>query len=361
MRTLTHPNPVVQEVLDIWTARFLNGGIPLGDLAATVAGISTWEEWGPAWMWTAARHEELAEEAWREGRRISAVGEFLTASRCYHLAYFLSVADLELHRRGLQKMVETHDRTLPYQQPTVEKVVIPFEGTHLPGLLSLPSGAERPPVVILLPGLDSTKETRHAGRGPLLRRGLAVLSIDGPGQGEVSLRLPARPDYETAVEAVIDYLERRDDVDPERVAVYGSSLGGYYACRAAAFCRRLVAAVENSGPFDWGACFDRLPLVTRRAFAHYSGAASLEEAGRRATEFTLRDVAEQIRVPLMVVQGGSDPLIPAEEGRRIAREANGPVTLLFVEEGEHSLNNLPYLASPAINDWLAARLGGTVA
>ncbi len=35
-RTLHHPDPVIQEVLDIWAARFLHGQIALGDLTATV-------------------------------------------------------------------------------------------------------------------------------------------------------------------------------------------------------------------------------------------------------------------------------------------------------------------------------------
>ena len=34
-RTLLHGDPQVQEVLDIWAARFLSSQIPLGDLTAT--------------------------------------------------------------------------------------------------------------------------------------------------------------------------------------------------------------------------------------------------------------------------------------------------------------------------------------
>ena len=89
----------------------------------------------------------------------------------------------------------------------------------------------RRPVVIVLPGLDSTKETRHGGRGPLLRRELAVLSLDGPGQGESSTKLPIRYDYEVAVSAAIDALEGRDVIDTTKVGLIWASLGGYYACR----------------------------------------------------------------------------------------------------------------------------------
>ena len=89
--------------------------------------MRTWDDWGPEWTKMAEIHEELAEEAWQNGRRISAVQAFLTAARYYHLSYFVSVRDPELHNKGLHKMLECHGRVLEYMKPPVEKVTIPFE------------------------------------------------------------------------------------------------------------------------------------------------------------------------------------------------------------------------------------------
>lgn len=357
-RTLRHPDPVVQEVLDIWTARFLAGQIPLGDLTATIERISTWTDWGPEWMATAAVHEDLAETAWEEGRRVSAVASFLTAARTYHIAYFLSVDDEDLHRRGLEKMIQCHDRVLEHMEPGVEKVAIPFEDEDLVALLSVPRSQGPHPLVIVLPGLDSTKETRHFGRNPLLRRGLAVLSLDGPGQGEMSLRLPLRHDYEVAVTAAIDAMAARSDIDVDRVGLIGASLGGYYACRAAAFEARLRAVVANCGPYDWGEVYDELPPVTRGAFRHYSWSVSEEEAREKAAALTLEGVASEIRTPLVVVHGMLDPLIPVEHARRIASEAADAV-LLEIDDATHGVSNLGYRFGPWTNDWMAELLGGT--
>jgi 2,6-dihydroxypseudooxynicotine hydrolase len=374
---LTHSDPVVQEVLDTWTPRFLGSGIPIGDLIATIGRMRSWDDWVSEWMATAAFHEQRAEDLEAYGRTESATDAFILASRCYHLAYFVSTRDPELHEQGLAKMLETHDRALPNLRPAVQKVEFflpaavsppvpgaagedgsPGEdgrGTRCVGLLSVPAGEGPHPVVILLPGLDSTKETRHGGRGRWIGRGVAVLSMDGPGQGEASRWSVVRPDYEVAMAAAIDWIESRPELDGSRVGVVGASLAGYYAPRAAAFEPRITATVANCGPYDWGECWPILPTVTREAFQQYSGSPTLEEAGEKAKAFSLEGVAERITSPLIVFHGELDPLIPWQQGERIAREARGE--FVFVEAGNHGLNNKSYTWVPRSLDWMCDHLG----
>jgi 2,6-dihydroxypseudooxynicotine hydrolase len=111
-----------------------------------------------------------------------------------------------------------------------------------------------------------------------LARGLATLAFDGPGQGEAEYDLPILPEYERPVAAVIDWIERRDDLDAARVGLWGVSLGGYYAPRAAAFEPRVKAVVALTGPFDFAEAFRRAPPLTREAFTARSFSASEEEA-----------------------------------------------------------------------------------
>lgn len=356
-----HPDPLIRQVLDTWMPRFLNGDVPYDDIRRTVARMRTWDDWGPEWTRTAAMHEDLATRAWDAGRKITAVQAFQIAAACYHMAFFIYTRDPELHARGLRKMIECHDRALPFMEPRVEKVRVPFESTPLVGLFSRPRTDARPPVVIFIPGLDSTKETRHRGRGGYLKRGMAVLSLDGPGQGEMSESSIIRPDYEKAIAAAIDYLESRGDVDATRIGLNGASLGGYYAPRAAAFEPRVTAAVANSGPYDFSECFDHIPRVTAEAFQHYSGARTLDEARRLSGGLTLKGVAERITCPLLVMHGKLDPLIPWEQGKRIADAACGPKEFVLFEEGNHGLNNITYKSGPLAADWLAQQLGGTIA
>ncbi|MBI1990447.1 MAG: hypothetical protein HYS65_12100 [Betaproteobacteria bacterium] len=59
------------------------------------------------------------------------------------------------------------------------------------------------------------------------------MAFDGPGQGESEYDFAIRGDYEVAVKAVIDWLEPRPDIDAGKIGLWGVSLGGYYAPRAA--------------------------------------------------------------------------------------------------------------------------------
>ena len=77
-----------------------------------------------------------------------------------------------------------------------------------------------------------------------LERGMATLAFDGPGQGEAEYDLAICPEYERPVGAVIDWLSKRTDIDSEKLGIWGVSLGGYYAPRAAAFDHRIKACIS---------------------------------------------------------------------------------------------------------------------
>src|SRR5918992_265970 len=81
---------------------------------------------------------------------------------------------------------------------------VPRDGGRVGGTLRRPAGEDKPPLVLLVPGLDSTKEEFFRLENVFLDRGMATLSMDGPGQGESGYDLPIRPDYDVAVTAVLD-------------------------------------------------------------------------------------------------------------------------------------------------------------
>jgi dipeptidyl aminopeptidase/acylaminoacyl peptidase len=233
---------------------------------------------------------------------------------------------------------------------------VPLDGGRVVGNLRRPSGEARPALVLLVPGLDSTKEEFFKLENVFLERGMATLSIDGPGQGESGYDLPIRPDYDVAVTAVLDAIAARTDVDLDRVGLLGVSLGGYYAPRVLAFEPRVKAGVGLSGPYRFSDIWDDVPPQTRETFVAKSFARDDDEARARAAELDLNGVAERIEQPYLAITGKLDRLIPWEQTERAAREAPNGLFLLH-EDGNHGCANVPYKTRPVAADWLREQLG----
>ncbi len=350
------PDARVESAIAHWAPRMTTQGIDLNDFTRTTARIETWDEWLGEWVRTGERHLELAREAESEDRTRTAGEAFVRAALCFHFAKYVWVVDPARNRevtlRARDALAEAH-RLL---DPSARRIEAPIPGGGvIVANLRLPAGVDRSPLVILIPGLDSTKEEFFNFERVFLDRGLATLSLDGPGQGEAGFESPIRHDYEVAVATALEALADEPRVDLERVGAAGVSLGGYYAPRAAAFEPRLKAVAGVSGPRNFGALWDDLPELTRESFAHYSGSPDPETARRRAEALDLEGVASRISQPLLVITGKLDRLIPWRSTEAVASEAPNASFVLY-EEGNHVCNNVAYRYRPLLADWLGERL-----
>jgi pimeloyl-ACP methyl ester carboxylesterase len=350
------PDARVQAAIDNWAPRMVTQGVDYNDFVRTTARIETWDQWLGAWSETAELHFALGREAEEAGRGRTAGESYVRAALCFHFAKYVWVVDPELNRQTTLRARDALYTAHRLLDPTAERIEASLEGAAIFANLRRPD-RERPPLVILIPGLDSTKEEFFNFERVFIDRGLATLSLDGPGQGEGGFEAPIRPDYEAAVGAVLDALAGRDDLNLERVGAAGVSLGGYYAPRAAAFEPRLRAVAGVSGPRNFGELWDDLPMLTRESFAHYSRSPDLETGHKRALELDLDGVAERISQPLLVVTGKLDRLIPWESTKAVADAAPNAEFVLY-EEGNHVCNNVAYRYRPLLADWLAERLRG---
>ena len=251
----------------------------------------------------------------------------------------------------------------------VEFVEVPLvDGTTLPSLLipaCAPAG-RAVPCLIMFNGFDVTKEVLYLmGVGEIAARGIAVLLCDQPGSGG-ALRLhglPTRPDMEAAASACVDHLLTRREVDPERIAVAGISMGGYFAPRAAAFEPRLAACIA------WGAFHDLLGVAANLATTGAHSAPPFQvpwvfgiddpaELSEFARQFTLDGTVEKLTCPLLVIHGANDQQVPVEQAHRTIDQAhNAPRRDLVVfADGEwgdqHCQVDNPTLAIDLMADWL---------
>ncbi|HEY7066851.1 MAG TPA: prolyl oligopeptidase family serine peptidase [Chloroflexota bacterium] len=328
------------------------------------------EAWYAAWR---AQGERLLERAEREAadeHRISARESFLRAS-CY-LQWAIPFTDHEDPRRR-----EVHTRSLDafgryaaLNEPPIERVEVPYEGTTFPAWFVPAAGAGPKPAVYYLPGWDSTKEQGIELALALRPRGFHTLLCDGPGIGEAVLfrGMVNRHDYEVPGAAAFDYLASRPDVDAGRIAVVGASMGGYRAGRVAAFEHRLAAAVV------WGAVWDyrkvwamrrssaRGPVPTPQAHALFvMGARDFDEVGAKLEAWHLSEVAQQIQCPLLLLHGHDDAQIAVEDAYRMyeaAGSAQKELKVFTAEEGgaAHCQNDNRQLAHDYLGDWLVDTL-----
>jgi 2,6-dihydroxypseudooxynicotine hydrolase len=345
----------VQAALTHWGSRFIANGIDYNDFVRTTASIETWDGWLGAWTETAQVHLSLAEEAQRRGASLSAGEAYLRAAVCFHFSKFVWVVDPELNRRNtvsaIAAMAAAHERL----DPTAERIEAPLPGGTVAANLRRPADGGAPPLVVLIPGLDSTKEEFFHWENVFLARGMATLSIDGPGQGETGFTINIRPDYEVAVAAVLDAIADRRDLDHDRIGAVGVSLGGYYVVRAAAFEPRIRALAGISGPFQFGADWNTIPALTRETIAHHTGAADEADARRLAGELNLAGVAERVTQPSLVITGRRDRVVAWEQTKRIA-DASPNAEWILYDDGTHVCNNIPFKYRPLVADWILARL-----
>ena len=351
------PDARMQTAIDNWASRLISNGVDYNDFVRTTSSIERWDEWLDAWTATADVHKGLAEQALAEGHRRSAGEACLRAAISYHFSKFVWVIDPDRNRSNTEAaaraLYDAHDLL----GTGVQRIEAAFDGGLAIGNLRLPATGDAPfPLVVVIPGLDSNKEEFFGIESVFLERGMATLSLDGPGQGEGGFHSPIRHDYEVAVTAALDELNGHAELDSGRVGAAGVSLGMYYAVRAAAFEPRLKAVAAVSGPYDMGAGWDAKPSLTREAFACYSRSANDDEARERAKRLTLEGVAETVQQPCLFVTGARDRVIPWEDTKRVADAVARSEWVLY-EDGTHVCNNIPFKYRPQIADWLRDRLG----
>ena len=349
------PDARVQAAINNWGPRFTSQGVDYNDFARTTQGLERWDEWPGAWAATGDMHAELAQEAEGAGYSLSAGEAWIRAGLCYHFGKFVWTSDMDIYRTISDKAIRSIYAGHKHLDPSAERLEIPLDGITMAANLRHPVGLERPPLVVVLPGLDSTKEEFFNWENVFLQRGMATVSLDGPGQGETGYTSTIRHDYNVAVTALLDHVAGRDDLDLDRVGCVGVSMGGYYAPRVAAFEPRIKAVIPIGGPYNFGDCWDQLPMLTRETFTHHSGAANEAEAKERVSQLSLAGIAEKITQPMLVIFGKLDRLIPYQQAEQLAAEAPN-AQLVMYPDGNHVCNNLPFKYRPLAGDWMRGQL-----
>jgi pimeloyl-ACP methyl ester carboxylesterase len=331
------------------------GGADIGECLTTASRISArdFEGWHGEWNKTARRVHALADEAKARGHRVGAREAYLRASNYYRTAEFFLHGNLSDPRilDTWGKSRTTFREALGLVDTPVEEILIPYEGTTLPGYFYRPDkSADRRPTLMVNGGYDSTGEELYLlVAAAAVQRNYNCLTFEGPGQGAVIREqgLPFRGDWERVVSPVIDYLMSRREVEPTRIALMGISLGGFLAPRAAAFEHRLAALIANDGVYTYRVG-DKARAVTRMAALF----------GRSVAEYALKKVMRRNTGIRWAIEHGMFAfrsrsiwdLIDATESwslEGIARKIQCP-TLVCEAEADHFFVGQPKLLYDAL-------------
>lgn len=155
----------------------------------------------------------------------------------------------------------------------------------------------------------------------LIQRGLNVFIFDYRGYGRSEGKPSEQGLYEDAV-AAYEYLLTRQDVQPEHIVLFGRSLGGAVAVELATRkpCEKLI--LEST--------FTSIRDMARRMF----GPLPVHHIIR--SQFDSLTKIGMIHVPLLVIHGNQDAIVPFEQGKRLFEAANAPKFFYEIRGADHN-------------------------
>jgi len=252
------------------------------------------------------------------------------------------------------------------------------DGLPIHGYLTLPVGVapRRLPLVLMVHGGPWARDRWGdvgTGRSFLSNRGYAVLQVDYRGSsgygrahmekamGEFAGRM-----HDDLVDGVRWAVER-GVADPERVAIYGASYGGYSALVGATFTPEVFAcAVDMVGVTDIARLLETAPPYWELSLPwwhRFVGNPAVPEDRARMDAKSPVFRAAQAQKPILVMHGVNDPRVKLEQSERMVaalRQAGKEVEYLtFTGDGHGNQkwsNNLAMYRKT--EDFLAKCLGG---
>lgn len=278
---------------------------------------------------------------------------------------------LEIPAQGLQVVREdiasVSTRRVTVSRPNDQSINVPDNGFSLAGTLSLPSAAsgsagKLPAVVLVAPASQTDRDGVTAGvpvigelAGALADAGFAALRYDNRGTGQSGGRPDAATldDYAEDARAAVKFLADRDGIDEDRVALLGYGDGGYIALLAASKEKKIKAVVLVNAPSVNGAALTIERQERALAQSHLSDAEKQQRialqkqvqqavltgkgwdgvpaAVRRQSDtplfksfltFDPAQVMEDVRQPILIVQGDRDEQVPPADAQQLEQLAN---------------------------------------
>lgn len=346
----------VAQQMPNWARRqFTNAGVSPRDLDRVLGRITSLETWVDEWESLAREHEQWARDALALDRPAHAARHFLAASAAYNFAQYVIFLDISRKRVLHEACVRAYARAAPLFDPPALPFRVPYRRRLLEGYLRLPPGVRPAPVAVLFNGTNAVKEEMHWWAEALLARGVAVITFDGPGLGATWHRMSMVAEPRPVGVAILNQIEATPELDPDAVAFFGMSLGGYLAIRMATHDARVRAVAAVSPPYSADIYWNVTLVALRRELAALYDIEE-REMGASVDRITLADVLGRLRCPLIVAGGGHDLITPGSEAWRIFEGGRCERELIYYPKGAHDCFNVLSDLRPRMVEWVASKL-----
>jgi dienelactone hydrolase len=325
------------------------------------------ESWAAAWRPAGDRFAEAAAEAERAGNADAATKAHYQAYAFYYAGRY----PCPNHPKKKECAVKAREHFMAASRsfdPPLERLTIPFEGRPGEGKeiavhLRKPKGAAKPPVVVNWGGVDGFKEERYGNSAAFLDAGLASVAMDMPGTGEAPIH--GSTDAERLFTPVFEWVKRRDDLDGSRIAIVGSSFGGYWATKVAHTHREYLRGAVNWGggvhhnfQLEWtekSRYADSYLTDLCESRAHALNLPGYEAYAAFAPKMSLltQGILDKPCAPLLLIDGKGDTQVPIQDHYLLLE--HGDPKAIRVYPGGHMGRDPSTL--PTIVKWVAERLG----
>ncbi len=225
--------------------------------------------------------------------------------------------------------------------PPAQTLTIPTHlGLNLSAMYHSPSGPGPHPLVILCHGFTGNMTERHISSlaEDLAAAGISALRFDAPGSGDSQgtwahdYRLT---NYITSVPDVLQCALTHLSADPQRLGIWGHSMGGFVALASAARHPSDYAAVVCSQPSSG---WKLLPAADEHAWrstgwadfhnSHFPKISLPYAFYEDRQQYNALEEAPKLTVPALFIAGSKDEQVPAASVRRIYEPAPEPKTYL---------------------------------
>lgn len=229
------------------------GGADLGELLTITSRVEDFdkESWYVSWTAMADKVKAMGDEYMSTLHAASARQAYQRATNYYRASEIYLPHDDPRKHVAWEKGRNTFLKVAELSGGLIKPVRIPYGKTTLPGyFIKADASKKKRPLLLIQTGLDGTAEDLYFILGAhAAKRGYNCLIFEGPGQGEVIgvQDIPFRHDWEKVVTPVVDHALTYPEVDPERIAIIGYSMGGYLVPRALAHEKRIRWGIADGG------------------------------------------------------------------------------------------------------------------